>query len=83
MPPVPPTNKLANYAAIDNKSAIVLTHALANSRRKQADGECRLMALSVISLRRKICPLLSKSGQWWILARDGLSANDPKRTLGA
>src|SRR5450759_4274955 len=26
-------------------------------------------------------PLLDQSGQRWILARDGLSANDPKRTL--
>jgi hypothetical protein len=34
------------------------------------------LALSVISLRRKICPLSDNSGQKWILARDGLSAND-------
>jgi hypothetical protein len=26
--------------------------------------------------------LLDQSGQRWILARDGLVANDPKRTLG-
>ena len=28
-----------------------------------------------------ICPLLDQSGQRWILARDGLTADDPKRTL--
>jgi hypothetical protein len=39
------------------------------------------VALSVISLRRKICPLLDQSGQPSILAGDGLSAYDPKRTL--
>jgi hypothetical protein len=33
------------------------------------------------SLRRKFCPLLDQNGQRWILARDGLSANDPKWTL--
>jgi hypothetical protein len=27
------------------------------------------------------CPLSDNSGHCWILARDGLSANDPKRTL--
>jgi len=27
------------------------------------------------------CPLLDKSGQRWISARDGLSSFDPKRTL--
>src|SRR5450759_3743174 len=36
----------------------------------------------VISLRRKICPLLENSGQRWILARDGLSAFDPTATSG-
>jgi len=35
------------------------------------------LAHSVISLRRKFCPLLDNSGQMWILARDGLSAFDP------
>jgi len=30
----------------------------------------------------KSCPLLDQSGQRWILAQDGLSANDPKRTSG-
>jgi hypothetical protein len=39
------------------------------------------MALSVISLRRKICPLSDNSGQNPILARDGLSAFDPSATL--
>ena len=28
------------------------------------------------------CPLLDQSGQKWILARDWMSANDPKRTFG-
>ena len=27
------------------------------------------------------CPLSNNSGHCWILARNGLSANDPKRTL--
>jgi hypothetical protein len=40
-----------------------------------------LLALSVISLRRKIWSLLDQSGQRWILARDGLSAFDPTATL--
>jgi hypothetical protein len=39
------------------------------------------MALSVISLRCKICPLLDQSGQRWISARDGLSAFDPTATF--
>jgi len=39
------------------------------------------MALSVISLRCKICPLSDNSGQRWVLARDGLSAFDPTATL--
>jgi hypothetical protein len=29
-----------------------------------------------------MCPLLDKSGQRWILARDGLSAYDPTATFG-
>jgi hypothetical protein len=29
-----------------------------------------------------ICPLLDKSGQQWIFARDGLSAFDPTATIG-
>jgi hypothetical protein len=41
------------------------------------------LAHSVISLRCKICPLSDNSGQRSIFARDGLSANDPKRTLAA
>jgi hypothetical protein len=41
----------------------------------------KLMAHRVISLRRKICPLSDNSGQNPILARDGLSAFDPKRTF--
>jgi hypothetical protein len=27
--------------------------------------------------RTRVCPLSDNSGQGWILARDGLSANDP------
>jgi hypothetical protein len=42
-----------------------------------------ILAHSVISLRCKICPLLDNSGQRWILAYDGLSANDPTETLAA
>src|ERR1035441_8551808 len=36
-----------------------------------------LMALSGQSSCASVCPLLDQSGQRWILARDGLSANDP------
>jgi hypothetical protein len=43
--------------------------------------QCLLLAHRVISLHRKICPLLDQSGQRWILARDGLSAFDPTATL--
>jgi hypothetical protein len=39
-----------------------------------------LLALSGQSDRTRFCPLLDQSGQRWILARDGLSAYDPKRT---
>jgi hypothetical protein len=38
------------------------------------------LALSVISLRCKICPLLDKSGQRLTLAYDSLSAFDPSAT---
>ena len=41
------------------------------------------MALSGHSKRTHVCPLLDQSGQRWILARDGLSANDPTATLAA
>ena len=40
------------------------------------------MALSGQSCRTRVCPLLDQSRQSWILARDGLSANGPQRTLG-
>jgi hypothetical protein len=40
-----------------------------------------LVAHRVISLRRKIWSLSDQSGQRWILARVGLSANDPTATL--
>jgi hypothetical protein len=36
-----------------------------------------LLALSGHSNRTRVCPLLNQHGQRWILARDGLSANDP------
>ena len=29
----------------------------------------------------RVCLLLDQSGQRWVLAEDGLSAYDPKRTL--
>ena len=32
--------------------------------------------------RTRVCPLLDQSGQRWILAPEGLSAYDPKRTWG-
>src|SRR5450755_1423175 len=44
---------------------------------------CLLMALSGQSDRTRVCPLLDQSGQRSILARGGLSANDPKRTCHA
>jgi hypothetical protein len=43
--------------------------------------ECPLLALSGHFDRIRLCPLLDQSRQKWILACDGLSANDPKRTL--
>jgi len=39
------------------------------------------MALSGQFSRTRVCPLLDQSRQRWILARDGLSAFDPKRTV--
>src|ERR1700688_1503415 len=42
-------------------------------------GACRLLALRQSNATR-VCPLLDHSGQRWVLARDGLSANDPERT---
>jgi hypothetical protein len=39
------------------------------------------LAHSVISLRRKFCPLSDNSGQRSILAGNGLSAFDPTATL--
>src|SRR5450759_1118750 len=44
-------------------------------------GRRPYMALNGQTLSAIECPLLDQSGQSWILARDGLSANDPKRTL--
>jgi hypothetical protein len=40
-----------------------------------------LLALSGHSNRSRVCPLSDNSGQPWILARNGLSANDPTATL--
>src|ERR1039457_1245273 len=42
---------------------------------------CPLMALNGHSNRAPVCPLSDNSGQTWILAWDGLSANDPTATL--
>jgi hypothetical protein len=39
------------------------------------------LALNGQTARARFCPLLGNSGQQWILARDGLSAYDPKQTL--
>src|SRR5450759_5232302 len=39
------------------------------------------MAHSGQSNLTRVCPLLDQSGQRWILAGDGLSANDPTATL--
>jgi hypothetical protein len=39
------------------------------------------LALSGQTDRARVCPLLDKSGQRWIFARDGLSAFDPTATL--
>jgi hypothetical protein len=36
-----------------------------------------LLALNGQTNRARVCPLLGNSGQRWILASDGLSANDP------
>jgi hypothetical protein len=43
--------------------------------------EMTRLALNGQSNRIRVCPLSDNSGQKWILARDGLSAFDPKRTL--
>ena len=40
-----------------------------------------LLALSVIRGDAPFCPLSDNSGHGWVLARDYLSASDPKRTL--
>jgi hypothetical protein len=39
------------------------------------------MALSGQSNHARVCPLSDQSRQSWILARDGLSAFDPKQTF--
>jgi len=43
---------------------------------------CLLLSLNGQFDRARVCPLSDYSGQSRILARDGLSAFDPKRTLG-
>jgi hypothetical protein len=43
--------------------------------------QCRLLALSGQFSRTRICLLLDKSGQRWILASNGLSAFDPTATF--
>jgi hypothetical protein len=42
--------------------------------------DVRQSALSGQSNRTRVCPLLDQSGQKWILACNGLSANDPTAT---
>jgi hypothetical protein len=42
-------------------------------------ARCLLLTLSGQSSSARFCPLLDQSGQRLISARDGLSANDPKR----
>jgi hypothetical protein len=46
-------------------------------------AECRLLALNGQASHASFCPLLDQSRQSQILAQDGLSANDPTRTLDA
>jgi len=45
------------------------------------DQQCPLLALSGQSSSTRVCPLLDNSGQSRVLAGEGLSANDPKRTF--
>src|ERR1019366_4136045 len=45
-------------------------------RQESAAVHRSLLAQSGHSLRRKFCPLSDNNGQRWILAGDGLSAND-------
>jgi len=72
---MPPSLRLRNYADIDNKSAIVLTHALAISRRKQTDGNVGLWHEAVDCK----CPLDSRfQGQSGLdLLTSNLSGRDP------
>jgi hypothetical protein len=46
-------------------------------RHVELQAQCLLLALSGHPSSTRVCPLLDQSGQSWILARDGLSANDP------
>jgi hypothetical protein len=43
-------------------------------------AECPLLAQSGQLDRARVCLLLDNSGQSWVSAGNGLSANDPKRT---
>src|SRR5450759_1538568 len=42
---------------------------------------CPLLALRVIRRDAPFCSLTAHSGHCWILARDGLSVNDPTETI--
>ena len=46
-----------------------------------SDADAMCVASAEVHVRSVECLLLDNSGHCWILARDGLSANDPKRTL--
>jgi hypothetical protein len=52
-------------------------HYVASETPTRADEICRVLA----SEAARVCLLLDNSGQSRVLARDGLSANDPKRTF--
>ena len=60
-------------------TALSLGHTAAS---RLSRVRCRLLAQSGHSRHRtRVCPLLSNSGQTRVLARNGLSAFDPKRTI--
>ena len=58
-------------------------NAAVESPRPFSQRESPLLAQSGQSDRTRVCPLLDQSGQRWILACNGLPANDPKRTCHA
>jgi hypothetical protein len=79
----------AGPGSSDNLTLDLVSAAAANAPsliKKMTRGRyrllCLLMAHSGQSNRTRVCPLSDQSGQRWILARDALSANDPKRTSG-